>query len=159
MARFGLFRCHCVTLTAAAILALLETGCTPLHEGRPIRLIPGTVALSLETLRESVVLEEGEQAGEAIVAMLKHAKLSVISTTQDILARSRKGQDEVIVVLSGEGVSELDGVRDLVSQGHVIVIPRKTMFYFQPRGDEPVTLLSILIPPKVVEDLRSEAAD
>ncbi len=135
----------CITVIVSVFLALFGTGCASAREKGTIQIKPKPLALSRNILIENVVLDKGEKSAEAIVATIKQGRLKVITTTEDIPPRSYKRKDEIIIVLDGEGVSELNGIRDIVSQGHVIVIPRKTTFSFQTRGDKPVILLSILV--------------
>jgi len=138
---------------------LLASGCAAPGPARLARLKPRAVALSREALVASVRLQKDEKSAHAVVGVLRQAKLTVLKTTVDIPMRVRKGMDEIVVVLDGEGVSEVNGVRDRVSAGHVIVLPRKTRFQFQTRGKKPVSLLSILVPRKVMKAPPTRAED
>lgn len=155
----GLSYCASFSVPMAVLAVVLGAGCACVHQPHQVRIKPKPMTLSPAELSSSAELDEGEQSAEAVVATLKHGTLSVIATAQDISQRRRRDMDEVIIVLSGEGVSELNGTRTPVSQGCVIVIPRKTTFRFHIRGDSPVKLLSILIPPKKATEQPAEEPD
>ena len=135
---------------------VIVCGCSGAKPVGALRLAPKAQTISIERLRESIALESGEQTAQAMIGMFKQGRLSVIATSHDIPARSQTVNDEVVVVLEGEGVAVVNGVRDHVKAGDVIVLPRKATLEFQVRGDKTVKLLSIVMLRKDAPDMPPE---
>ena len=140
----------------AVVFPVIVCGCSGAKPVGALRLAPKAQTISVEQLRESIALECGEQTAKATIGMFKQGRLSVIATSHDIPARSQPMNDEVIVVLEGEGVTVVNGVRDHVKPGDVILLPRKATLEFQVRGDKTVKLLSIVMLRKDAPDMSSE---
>jgi mannose-6-phosphate isomerase-like protein (cupin superfamily) len=100
----------------------------------------------------------GTAAG-GVVGRTRHAVLLVRRIASDLSHAPTPDCDEVMFVLGGAGVVVLNGVRDLVEEDAVIVVPEGTDFAFQTRDGKPVTVLSVVIHGETVADGAAKRRD
>jgi len=102
-------------------------------------------------VQAETVLEQAPAAsenGEAakVVAETPLAIVRLVALSADSPVYYRKRHDEIISVLAGEGIWEINGIRDRVRQGTLIVVPRGARQRFIHTRGTTLVLLSIVLP-------------
>lgn len=125
----------------------------------PKRFEPGV--FNSDAMMKQAQLAKGRTYGIKPIAQTPGARIRVIETSTDVKLQYHKRHDEILFVLQGEGVMEIDGIRDPVSvsprvatrgkppvsgEGILVVIPRGKKFRFINPGRKPLTMISVLIP-------------
>jgi quercetin dioxygenase-like cupin family protein len=67
---------------------------------------------------------------------------------------SHKSHDEILYVKQGSGILALDGVRHVVKEGMIVMIPRKTIHKYINTGNETSTTISMFSPPFDGKDIK-----
>ena len=67
---------------------------------------------------------------------------------------SHKSHDEILYVKQGSGILALDGVRHVVKEGMLVMIPRKTVHKYINTGNETSTTISMFSPPFDGKDIK-----
>jgi quercetin dioxygenase-like cupin family protein len=67
---------------------------------------------------------------------------------------SHKSHDEILYVKQGSGILALDGVRHVVKEGMVVMLPRKTVHKYINTGSETSTTISMFSPPFDGKDIK-----
>ena len=142
-----------------AALALLAAGCWGPNinkdldrvERFPKRFDP--IVFNADTLLKQVQLAKGDVSKIELIAETAGAKIRVIKANGDLRLQVHKRHDQVLFVLQGEGVIEIDGIRDVVSgkppvarEGTLIVVPRRKKYRFINTGQQSLTVVSVLVP-------------
>ncbi len=135
-----------ITLIACVLsLGAIAFGLSGCASTAGLPLAPQAEVLYPERLAEEDAWVEGQSKSAALVGMARQAQVWVLTSADDIPEYAYRHHDQVFFVLRGEGVVSLDGVRDFVQAGCIVVVPRRTRFMFQPRSEGPVTLASVLV--------------
>ncbi len=67
---------------------------------------------------------------------------------------SHKSHDEILYVKQGSGILALDGVRHVVKEGMIVMLPRKTVHKYINTGSETSTTISMFSPPFDGKDIK-----
>lgn len=73
--------------------------------------------------------------------------LTIVQEDAEISPRYHKRNDEIIFAVRGSGIIILDGTRDVVQPGSVMIIPRKALHKFINTGGQIHVALSLFSPP------------
>ncbi len=139
---------------------------------RPASLVPALVVAALAGCSSPpegaarIEVNLPEQAlnipgGPAVWANL-HADddvtVNLVRLSAPIAMHRHLQSEEVVYLLSGEGILHLNGSDRAMEAGDLFVVPRNTPHGFEPTGPSPAIALSIFTPPQVEGDRIYEGA-
>lgn len=84
--------------------------------------------------------------------------VNLLRLTAPVVMHRHLESEEILYVVSGEGVLRLKGSDRALAAGDVVIVPRNTPHGFDPTGTQPAILLQLFTPRFVQGDRQFEAA-
>ena len=144
----------CLALAWSATLVGCRTGAGDVVGPSPAVYEGKNVTAS--RLAKVGALPDGQKSLILRVAETPGAQVHVVHTTEEIKPYLRKKHDQFFFVVSGRCISEVQGVRDVVGPGSVVVVPRGMKVRFL-RGDQdvgkPLLMVRVSLPNDNVTDV------
>jgi quercetin dioxygenase-like cupin family protein len=126
------------SIRAAAPLLLLAAACGS---------VPPEGAVRIErALPEQARALQGDPVARATVHDDDYASVQLIRVTGPIAPHRHLESEEIVYLLSGEGVLHLRDADRPMQAGDLAVIPRDTPHGFTPTGPEPAVILATFVP-------------
>lgn len=134
-----------------AALTLLAAACSAPPEGS------ARVELDLPAQAQNL---DGKSDGKPIATTLLHGDddvtINVVSLRAPVAMHRHLKSEEVVYLLSGEGVLRLATGERTLRAGDLFVVPRDTPHAFTPTGSAPAVLLQTFVPHFIEGDVIPE---